>query len=218
MLTGVNRKRAVVLSILGVILMGCKEVALENDMELQTLKSWMVGSFNSLEQSQQDTNFYNIHLEMVSIWPDQKDAEYLYVEQAASWALDKPYRQRIYRLSRDGAGVLESAVYLIQDPLRFTGDWNKDQPLGALTSDSLKVKDGCAIKLAFKDDAFVGGTVGEGCLSSLRGAAFATSKVNIAKSVLTSWDQGFDSTGVQVWGAVTGPYIFKKINRVQSGK
>ena len=213
-----KRKLAIFLSVLGIILLGCKDVPTNNDMELQTLKSWMVGSFNSLEQSQLDSNFFNIQLEMVSIWPDQKDAEYLYVEQAASGALDKPYRQRVYRLSRDQAGVLESAVYLIENPLRFAGDWNTDEPLGLLTPDSLTLKDGCAIKLALEDNAFVGGTLGQGCLSTLRGAAYATSKVNIAETVLASWDQGFDSTGTQVWGAVSGPYVFKKVAGIQNEK
>ena len=199
--------------LVGLVLMmvwSCKDIPLEEDTELQTLKTWMVGSFTSLEQSEVDTNFFNIHLEMVPIWEDQTDAIYLYVEQAAAWALDKPYRQRVYRLARDEQGVLESAVYMIENPMRFAGDYNLGQPLSPLTRDSISIKEGCAIKLEKMGIAFKGGTVGEGCFSKLRGAAYATSKVIIAESVLTSWDQGFDSTGTQVWGAVTGPYIFKK--------
>ena len=208
------RRPAIYIILLGLMLMtiwNCKEIPLGKDAELQTLKTWMVGSFNSLEQSEVDTNFFNIHLEMVPVWEEQTDAIYLYVEQAASWALDKPYRQRVYRLSRDEQGVLKSAVCLIDNPLQFAGGWQLDQPLGTLTPDSITVKEGCAIKLEARDNAFVGGTVSEGCLSQLRGASYAISKVSIEKMVLTSWDRGFDSTGTQVWGAVTGPYIFKKI-------
>jgi len=201
----------VTMSLLLLLAWGCKDYSKEKDIELQTLKTWMVGSFNSLEQSEADTNYFNIHLEMVQVWPDAQDAIYLYVEQAASWALERPYRQRVYRLSRDEAGVLESAVYMIESPLRFAGGWKLDQPLGTLTPDSISIKEGCAIKLEYKGEAFGGTTVGQDCHSNLRGAAYATSKVNITENVLTSWDQGFDSTGSQVWGAVDGPYIFKKV-------
>ncbi len=189
---------------------GCKAVSVADDEELQLLKSWMIGSFNSLEQSSLDSNFYNIHLEMVPIWEDQKDAIYLYVEQAASWALDKPYRQRVYRLSRDERGGLESAVYMLDNPLRFAGAWETLPALTQLTPDSISIKEGCEIKLTPLGGVFIGGTEGQGCLSQLRGAAYATSEVRIEKEMLTSWDRGFDSTDTQVWGAVTGPYIFKK--------
>ena len=30
------------------------------------------------------------------------------------------------------------------------------------------------------------------------------------EEVLTSWDRGFDSNDKQVWGATSGPYVFKK--------
>lgn len=201
----------VIISLMMLLVWSCKDYSMDNDVELQTLKTWMVGSFNSLEQSEVDTNYFNIHLEMVQVWPDARDAIYLYVEQAASWALERPYRQRVYRLSRDETGVLESEVYMLESPLRFTGAWKLDQPLGTLTPDSVSIKEGCAIKLELKGEAFDGGTVGKDCISSLRGAAYATSKVNVTKNTLTSWDQGFDSTGVQVWGAIDGPYIFKKV-------
>lgn len=191
----------------------CSETPKEVD-SLEKLKTWMTGSFNSEEQSIADTNFYNIHLEMVQIWKERTDAIWLYVEQAASWSLEKPYRQRIYRLEKLENGAFESAVFTFNDPLRFAGVYKEENPLYQLTPDSLAERDGCAIILKEIDGIFEGSTIDKNCGSVLRGASYATSEVKIEEKVLTSWDRGFDENDKQVWGAVTGPYIFKKVQKV----
>jgi CpeT protein len=55
-----------------------------------------------------------------------------------------------------------------------------------------------------------GATNEQDCSSQLRGASYATSKVQISPGRIESLDQGFDSNGKQVWGATKGGYIFKK--------
>ena len=54
------------------------------------------------------------------------------------------------------------------------------------------------------------GPVGNGCESNLRGAKYAASRVTLTEHLLASWDQGFDETGKQVWGAEKGGYRFVK--------
>ena len=39
---------------------------------------------------------------MAQIWPDSQGAIWLYVEQAVATSLDKPYRQRVYKLEQQG--------------------------------------------------------------------------------------------------------------------
>lgn len=184
----------------------------ENDShkDLEQLASYMIGSFDSKEQSLSDTNFFNIHLEMARIWEGRDDAIWLYVEQAAAWALDKPYRQRVYKLSSMDDGKIISEVFVMNDPLRFVGSYKDDNIFNNFTPDSLNVREGCAILLEKEGDAFVGSTEDKKCKSNLRGAAYATSEVRIEKDVIKSWDRGWDTENKQVWGAVTGPYIFKK--------
>jgi hypothetical protein len=78
--------------------------------------------------------------------------------------------------------------------------------------DSLLLREGCTVALErAPDGAFVGGTVGTGCRSSLRGAAYATSEVRIDPDGIESWDRGFDPHGNQVWGATAGPYVFRRM-------
>jgi len=191
--------------------LSCQSPSVIEDPELIRLKDWMTGSFNSSEQAERDSNFFNINLEMVQIWKDRKDAFWLYIEQAAAQTLERPYRQRIYRFSKNDDGSFESAVYTFKKPLRFAGVWKEDDPLSHLTPDSLSERIGCAITLTFKDGIFTGSTFGKKCSSQLRGATYATSEVRIEKKVLTSWDRGFDANDQQVWGAITGPYIFIKV-------
>lgn len=197
------------------MLANCSNFAQPENEKMDQLKSWMTGSFSSQEQSEADTNFFHIQLEMVQIWKERNDAIWLYVEQAAAWSLDKPYRQRVYRLEDLGEGKYESAIFSFNDPLRFAGNYNNENPLGELTPDSLNERSGCAILLELKDNIFEGSTDGKKCTSQLRGSTYATSAVRIEEFLLTSWDRGFDSTDVQVWGADTGPYIFKKLKNYE---
>lgn len=192
---------------------GTQKEAPKNISDLELLLSYMTGSFSSQEQAAADSSFLDIRLEMVPIWKERSDAHWLYVEQATAATPDSPYRQRVYRVSQVDDSTFESAVYTIEEPLRFAGDWKKEIPLEHLTPDSLSLREGCTIVLRKVDDKFVGSTVGTGCESTLRGAAYATSEVVIASDHMRSWDRGFDADGNQVWGAETGGYVFRKIEK-----
>lgn len=179
--------------------------------DLTTLVDWMTGSFTSEAQAAADSNYYDIRLEMVRIWPGRDNGFWLYVEQASAAHLDRPYRQRVYRVTQSADGSFASEVFSIPDPLRFAGDWKEPAPLSGLSPDSLEVRDGCAVMLVWKEgEGFVGGTAGKECLSDLRGAAYATSEVAVMPDRLVSWDRGFDASGRQVWGARGGGYVFMK--------
>jgi len=178
---------------------------------LERLVSYMTGSFSSQAQSETDSNFYDIRLEMVPVWRERSDAHWFYVEQAVASSLDKPYRQRVYRVRQIDDSTFESAVYTMEEPLRFTGEWKKEIPLQSLTPDSLSLREGCAIVLKPMGEMFIGSTVGRGCGSTLHGAAYAASEVEISAERMISWDRGFDTDGNQVWGAETGGYVFMKI-------
>lgn len=185
--------------------------------DVEDLLEYMTGSFSSKEQSEADSNYLNIELEMVQIWKDRTDGPWIYVEQAVSETKEKPYRQRVYQIKQISDGKIKSLVYSIPDPLRFAGDFNKEFPLLRLTPDSLILKEGCEVVL-FRTDYgyFEGRTIDKNCPSDLRGASYASSEVMIDKDKMISWDRGFDENGNQVWGATSGGYIFKKkLNRLQ---
>jgi CpeT protein len=182
-----------------------------DDRDLLELKSRMEGAFTSELQAKSDSDYYNIHLHMSAIWERSEDGYWLYVEQAVASAIKRPYRQRIYHLYRQDDYTLVSKVYEMNAPLRFAGAHANPELLQGLTKDSLIDRQGCAIYLKKdKDGNFAGATPGKECLSSLRGATYATSEVVIHQDKLVSWDRGWDKDDKQVWGAEKGGYQFIK--------
>ncbi|OSZ82844.1 hypothetical protein CAP35_06155 [Chitinophagaceae bacterium IBVUCB1] len=182
-----------------------------NKKDLQTLKERMEGNYSSKEQAAADSNYFNIVLHMKQIWAEDKDGYWLYVEQAMAQMPQKPYRQRIYHVYRQDNETLVSKVYEMKEPMRFAGAWKDAAKLGSLSKDSLIDRQGCAIYLKKnKAGDYYGSTPGKECLSSLRGATYATSEVVVNKDRLVSWDRGWDAADKQVWGAEKGGYIFIK--------
>lgn len=186
-----------------------KKIALDTS-SIGKLKAYMVGSYDSSIQAAKDSNYYDISLHMYPLWEMDKSSEsvYLYVEQAVSSMQDKPYRQRVYEVKALGHNEYVSLVYTLDSPKEYVGLWKDPKRLAAFNKSNIILKDGCGVYLMDMGDHFKGSTKDKECKSTMRGASFATSVVRVAQDTLTSWDQGFDDQGSQVWGAVDGPYEF----------
>jgi len=195
---------------------GCATSHDDHAGSIATLRDYMVGSFSSAKQAAEDpTNFRDIRLEMVQIWPERTDGTWLYVEQAVASTLDKPYRQRVYRLTDNPGNAFTSDVYTLPEPaLSFAGAWQNPAKLAGLSPEMLSHKNGCSISLTWHQCGaiFTGTTTGTGCESTLQGASYATSEASISPYGMVTWDRGYDSNGTQVWGATAGGYTFVKSN------
>ncbi|MBU6204831.1 MAG: chromophore lyase CpcT/CpeT [Bacteroidetes bacterium] len=179
--------------------------------DLKLLCQQMSGAFNSTAQSKKDTSYFDITLHMKPIWTNRDDGYWLYVEQAVTTMQDKPYRQRVYHVYLFNDSTIISQVYELKSPKDYIGAWKEKEPLSTLNTGSLEIRDGCAIYLQKKsDDAYSGSTPRKECISNLRGAAYATSEVEIRKNMILSWDRGWDKEDNQVWGAEKGGYEFIK--------
>jgi hypothetical protein len=181
----------------------------ETSEDFEQLVNWMTGSFSSAEQAKSDTNYYDISLEMKRIWPDKSNGAWLYVEQALASTPLEPYRQRVYFVREMGDGQFSSDIYTIPNEEDFVGA--TPAAFESMTQFDLKYKEGCAVFLDYDGFQYYGQTNEKTCKSELRGANYATSVVKILSNKMESWDRGFDDQEEQVWGAETGPYIFKKI-------
>ena len=113
----------------------------KKSQDINTLLAMMTGSFSSHNQAQVDTNFADIRLQMVQIWKDRSDGFWLYVEQAEANKMDQPYRQRIYNLSQINDSTFQSAIFTIENPLQYAGEWNKTNPLSTVTPEMLSEKE-----------------------------------------------------------------------------
>lgn len=187
--------------------------------DAQQLQEHMVGSFSSATQSAADPeNYYDIRLHMAAIWNARTDGPWLYVEQAAAQNLERPYRQRVYRLSALPDTSIESQVFeLPGDPIRLAGAWRDPALLDAIKPEQLVLRAGCGVILRRQPDgSFAGKTAGTGCESALRAARYATSEVTVAPHELRSWDRGFNERNEQVWGATEGPYIFRRVSAAEA--
>lgn len=180
------------------------------DAALENFASLMIGQFSSRAQSIQDTSYFNIVLNMSWIWPSRKDGIWLYVEQAVASQMDKPYRQRVYRLTHPAKDTYVSDVYTLKGAADFIGLKNDVAKQQLLTFDKIELKEGCSVVLTQRQGVYEGGTVSDHCPSDLRGAKYATTKILLKPGELYSWDQGFDANGKQVWGATKGGYVFVK--------
>jgi hypothetical protein len=189
-------------------------VAPPKDKELQLLVKWMTGDFSSKAQSERDSDYFDIRLHIRPIWKAEKGSHWLYVEQATAAAEDKPYRQRIYKVEKDGAKGYKSIVYTLPTPEKWIGGYKNVAVFNTLKPADLTLREGCTVYLERQaDGTFSGATKAGACESNLRGATNASSKVTVSKRVLESWDQGFNDKGEQVWGAVKGGYIFVKTSK-----
>lgn len=199
---------------IALLFLNCKnseKKPLENYNHLEELFSLMQGSFNSEIQSQVDSTYYNISLHMYPIWKDK--GHFLYVEQALSSMQDKPYRQRIYEVSQLNDSAYKSAVYTLPVDSVWIGKWKTPSAFDSLSINDLTLKNGCEVLLKrLEPNYFKGGTGKKTCESSLRGASYAQSEVEIMEDKIISWDRGFDANGNHVWGAEKGGYIFNKLD------
>jgi len=176
------------------------------------LFAMMVGSYNSEKQATADSSFYNISLHMYPIWTKNKKSKWLYVEQALNSNQLKPYRQRIYELKEMPDGSIASKVYAIENQDDFIKKWSNPTYFDRFDQEILKEREGCTVFLKKIDSGkYKGSTKDKECGSTLRGAVYATSIVTVFSDRVESWDQGWDSKGEQVWGAVKSGYIFDKL-------
>jgi len=175
---------------------------------------YLTGSYSSARQATGDSSYFSVQLHMYPIWKERSDARWFYVEQALASKPDKPYRQRVYRVSMNEKQQIVSAIYILPDPGRFTGSWNNDSLWNQFHPEELTLKSGCDVVLYWdKKKGFRGETADNGCPSEIRGASYATSHIQLGRKQLISWDRGYNAEGQQVWGAEKGGYRFDKIRR-----
>lgn len=203
-------KNSIIILLSTILLTACapkKEMKVDDFKELVSI---MQGSYNSEKQAIQDPEYYNISLRMVPIWKER--GSFLYVEQALNDKQDKPYRVRIYRVTRKNATEFISEIYTIKDEKNWIGKWQTPKEFETLKLNDIELKPGCEVVLKkISPGIYEGQTGDKTCASELRGASYAFSKVKVTPTQIISWDQGFDSEGKQVWGAEKGGYIFDKI-------
>ena len=118
-----------------------------------------------------------------------------------------PYRQRLYVLSADTSDIARSVIYTLR--MKVPCGRKRDE-VATFEVGSYEEKAGCDVVLTYNGVGFDGSTEVGTCPSDMNGATYATSIVSTSPDEITSWDQGWNSSDQQVWGAIDGAYVFKR--------
>ncbi len=178
----------------------------------EKLATLLQGMYSNEAQSRVDTSYFDVRLRIVRIWRARTDAVWLYAEQSLASMQSKPYSQRIYCIQQKNDSAFESKILTLRYPLRFAGEWRRENLLKNQTPDSLTERTGCELLFYRRNDGiYVGATIGSGCQTYLRGSAYTTSGITVFPEKLIVWERGFDSSGKQTWGAIKGGYEFIKM-------
>jgi CpeT protein len=168
-----------------------------NKDDAKRLKDRMIGSYDSQEQAGADNSYQNIVLNVGEFDLRKK--------------FDLKKKKRVYQLYRQDEMTIVAKVYELPEPQRFAGAWNDAGMMKKLTKDSLIGREGCTIYFHKNDDGnYYGNTDGKGCESSLEGASYSSTELNVFPNMVILWERGYDSGDNQVWGADKAGYRLRK--------
>lgn len=201
---------------LGIGIAGCashRVSAAPSSPEMVEFAERITGKFSNREQAEANHAFSDVRVMITPIWLHRVGAHWFYVEQWLAGASDRPYRQRVYRLTEPEPGAFAIEVYALPDPTKWIGAWKEPDRFSDIQPRDLGARDGCAI-VVHRDTAgdFSGSTEDDWCGTEIPGAAYATSQMRVAADGMETWDRAFDGSGTQVWGATAGPYQFRRVS------
>lgn len=189
--------------------------------ELITLARYMAGEFDNQKQAIADPVWY-VHLRLwqrpVALFTE--DSLTLFAEQANIVNLDKPYRPRILRLYESDANPnsLQVQYYMLRNTEAIRGAGRNPELLKQLTSEQIEFLPGCSLTIKHHQVApnsykfSASSATGEPCSFSYQGNSYQVSLgFEATAEEFRSYDKGSDpTTGKAMWGALLGPFRFKK--------
>lgn len=190
--------------------------------ELIALASYMAGEFDNREQAIAVPAWYVL----LRLWqrPVHLFSEYslsLFADQANSLYLDRDYRPRIIRLKQavDPHSPLQVQYYMIKDLSSIKGAGRNPELLNAIDLDLIELLPGC--KLDVKIRPLVASEYNfqaslppnARCCFSYNDRSYQVSLgFEASPQEFLSYDKGIDpETGKAIWGAIMGPFRFRKL-------
>ena len=176
---------------------------------LETFESQLSGRFDSLDQSIEDPSYYDIQLHACAVEAPELGEHVLYIEQAMLSDVGSPYRQRLYVLTAESDDTVRSSIYTVSNEDALIGLCNSDE-IATFEVGTYEPRTGCDVVLTYNGVGFEGSTEEGACPSDMNGATYATAVVTTTPDTITSWDQGWNDQGQQMWGAIDGAYVFQR--------
>jgi hypothetical protein len=169
------------------------------------------GTFSSEAQAAQDPAYAVATWHIAEIWAGRRADERWFYSESWMKGAPAPYMQRISRVTQDG-GTIVARRYSIPDAGRFVGAWHDSKLVDSLEAADLTEMVGCdAVITRAGAGRFEGGTVGDRCRNSYKGATYAISRVVLSPDGMLNWDRGFDAAGNLKWGPASGGYELRRV-------
>ena len=185
--------------------------------QLITLAQYLSGEFENTQQAREQPAWYvNLRLWIRPVPIFQEDSITLFAEQANSIKLEQPYRPRILRLRQKDTIKVE--FYMFQDLSIAQGAGQNQELIKNITPENITFLPNCTLKVItqkLKDNQYTFETTSiseKPCSVTYQGTTFQVFLgFKASPDELLTYDKGIDpATGKGTWGALMGPYRFKK--------
>lgn len=188
--------------------------------ELIALGKYLAGEFDNREQALAEPIWY-VHLRLwlrpVPLFSEDSIA--LFAEQASVVNLDSPYRPRLLRLRENQTNPLSLQIehYMFEDIEFVKGAGRNSDILKQITAESVKFLPNCTLSVkiepigsSYQFNAFP--NTEDPCTFTYQGNNFQVALgLQVSSEELLTYDRGIDpETGKAIWGAIIGPYRYRK--------
>ncbi len=181
------------------------------DPELYNLVSSIVGEFSNIEQVKHDAGFAHLNLTNIRIWKD-RPGYWIYSEVSDAKEKEYIYSQRILSYERLDSFTFINTSYSIRNAKEYRNVLKNQHRLNQLTIDSLEIRKGCQVYFEKNTSTiYTGKTRKKSCSSSIHYIEYISSNFVISSDKISVWNRGYDKKGKQIWGKITGPYMYKRI-------
>ncbi len=187
---------------------------------LMTLAQYMAGEFENSQQALNEPIWYvNLRLWLRPV-PQLffEDSVTLFAEQANVVNLNQPYRPRLLRLKQTNSSEIVIEHYKFLDILEVQGAGADSQRLTRISAKQIELLPTCSLIVNVTPDQE--GYHFKAFPESERPCSFSYQDKNYQVSLgyqvnaveLKTYDKGLDpETGQGIWGALMGPYCYRKL-------
>ncbi len=190
----------------------CAHSAVVKSGNTMLLKQWLSGEHHSTNDKIQDRDV-QLTLQILPIWQDRIDGEWLYMESRVINSQRKPFRQRILQLVDTPNGRIRLYSYSIPRASDFAGAYYEPEILSSLTLSQLSIHSGCELLIQLKDTGiFVGESDAKTCVPRRMGLQFMTTFFAVSEFNLSFLDRGYDKRGQLIQGSLENPVTFLKMS------
>ena len=177
---------------------------------------WLAGTYDTREQAARDAEVPALRMLIVAVPKSRLSfgAPVLYLEESPVGTPDHPSRQRFLRIETDAEGAIVLRSFELKDGSAAAGKWRAPADLALFGRNDVRERTLCAVTLKKVEERYEGVATAVACVPAYLGVTRASSEIRVFSDRVETWERGFGPKNVQLFGAVLGPYLWKKRSAV----